>query len=131
MVLSDKFDCKTVLKHVDIWIFSDGPYQALLDFKTGIVGMMQDAEFRVSALAVQIKLSVGIPVKINTPLKQSPDLSGCTFYDFFNSLTITKPVTCDHSIVNVFVEIVDKKVGHRGYAALGKSGICFLKCRFA
>ena len=42
--------------------------QAGLNFSTGIVFMMQDAELRVTAFAVQVKLSVFFFIEVYTPL---------------------------------------------------------------
>ena len=43
-------------------------YQAGLDFSSGIILMMQDAELRVPAFTVQVKLSVFFFIEVYTPL---------------------------------------------------------------
>ena len=41
--------------------------EAFLDFETGIVGMVKDAEFAVAALAVQIEITVAVLIEIYAP----------------------------------------------------------------
>ena len=48
-----------------------------------------------------------------------------------NRSRIAEPVTCDHGVVDVLFEIIDKHVGHTGDTALRTAGVGFFEGRLA
>ncbi len=60
-----------IFKYRDGGAGADAAYKALLDLKAGIVGVMEDAELRVAALAVEVEASraVGVAVEVDPPVR--------------------------------------------------------------
>ena len=123
MVLGEDFHGKMVFKHVDIGVVLDGLDERYLDFVTGVVGMVQDAEFAVTALAVQVKLALLVAVKVHAPPQQCLDLVRRLGDDFLHGFGVVEPVARNHRVVDVLVKVVHFHVGHRGDAALGEVGV--------
>ena len=67
MVLGDDLDGEVMLVDVDAGIGTHGLDESALDLVAGVVGMVQDAELRVAALAVEVKCAVGAAVEIHAP----------------------------------------------------------------
>lgn len=55
MMLSDYFYSEMILIYIDIRVGFHRTYKTFLNLETGIVGMMQNTEFTVTAFAVQIE----------------------------------------------------------------------------
>ena len=127
MVLRYDLDSEVVFKNVDIGILPNLTDEALLNFEAGVVGMVENTEFRVSAFAVEIELAIFLAVEIHTPLKQLADLLRSSFDHFFHGFRVAEPVASYHSIVDVFVEIVHFEVGHRGHTTLSERSVSFIE----
>ena len=123
VVLRDDLHGKVVLQHIDERVIAYRGHQSALDLCTGIIGVVKDTELRVSALAVQIILSVGVLVEVHAPLHQFLYLFGCTAYHLLHGCRIANPVAGYHRVVDMLVEIIDQQVSHRCYAALGFGGV--------
>ncbi len=131
MVLGDDLDCEMIFVDVDVRISLDGLYEALLNLEAGIVGMMKNTEFAVSALAVEVVVAILILVEVHAPAYELAYLLGSAFHHLFHGLRVAEPVAGHHGVVDMFVEIVNLKIGHRGNAALGKRRIGLVESRFA
>ena len=90
---------------------------------TCVVGVVQDAEFAVTTLAMQVKLALLVLVKVHTPTYEFPDLCRGLGDDFFYGLGVAEPVACHHRVVNVLLKVVHLEVGHCGDTTLGEVGI--------
>ena len=59
---------EVVLEYVDVGIVAHGLDKAFLNFGSRVVLVVQDAEFGVSAFAVQVKVAVFVLVEVDAPL---------------------------------------------------------------
>ena len=124
------FDGKMVFEYINIRMRANGLDKTLLNLETGVVGMVQNTELAVAALTVQVKVAVLFFIEVHTPLYQLAYLLRSALHHFFYSGGVTKPVACHHGIVDMLVEIVDFKIGHRSHTALCKRGICLIESGF-
>ena len=131
VVLRDDLYGKMVLQHIDERIVLDGLHQSSLYLGAGIVGVMQDAKFRVSALTVQVESAVLGLVEVHAPVHQFHDLLRCISHHLLHGCGIAYPVAGYHRVVDMFVKIIHQQVGHRGYTALCFGGVGFIQCRLA
>ena len=74
MVLGDDFDGEMFLKDGDVGVLSDGLDEAVLDFGTGVVLVMEDAELGVTAFAVQVEFAFFVFIEVYTPFDELLDL---------------------------------------------------------
>ena len=74
MVLGDDLHGKVVLLDIDVRTSAYGCHQAPLDLSSGIVGMVQDTELRVSSLAVQVEVALLVLIEVHPPVHQFLDL---------------------------------------------------------
>ena len=56
MMLSNDFHSEMILLHFDVRIALYGCDKSALNLSTGVISMMKYAEFRVSSLAMEVKL---------------------------------------------------------------------------
>ena len=131
MVLGDYLDGKVVFIHVDVGVILNRLHQRLLNFVAGVVGMVQNAELRVPALAVQVVGAVGLLVKLNAPLHQLLDLAWSLCHHLAHGSGVAEPVASHHGVVYVLVEVVDEHVGHRSHTALRQVGVGLIERCFA
>ena len=110
MVLCDNFDGEMMFEYIDIRVFAHLANKALLYFVTGVVGMVEDAEFAVPPFAVKVEIPIVVTVEINSPANQFADLFG-RFGDYFsNGFRVAKLVAGNHSVFEMFVEVVDFEI---------------------
>ena len=83
-----------------------------------IVLVVQDAEFRVPALAVQVKTAVFLLVEVDAPMDKLLDLGGGVAHHFLHGGAVADPVARYHGVLDVLLEVVHGQVGHRGDASL-------------
>jgi len=130
VVLGDDFHGKMVGKHGDVGMCLHRFDERCLYLRTRIVLVVQDAEFAVSALLVQIKGSVGLLVKVHSPFDEFLNLGRGATHNLFHRRTVVDVVTGNEGILNVFLEIIYRQVGHRGDASLCKIGISLFQSGF-
>ena len=118
MMLCKDFNGKLVFNHRDIGMPLYGFNQAVLDFRSRIVFVMKDAELRVSPFAVQVKFAFLILVEVYAPLDQFFNLRGSFAHYLLHCGTVTDPVSGNHRVFNVFVEIVYQQVGDGRHSPL-------------
>ena len=111
MVLGDNFYSKVVFLDVDIGIVAYSLHQSALYLCTSIVLVVQYAELRVSALAMQVKLTLVCLVKVHTPVHQFTYLFWGHFYYLFYSLWIADVIASNHCIFNMFLEVIQFEIG--------------------
>ena len=69
MMLGDDLHGKMVLFDIYVRIVAHRLHQSSLYLRTGIVGMVENTEFRVASLAVQVKVPVFL-VEIDSPVDE-------------------------------------------------------------
>ena len=98
----------------------DGLDEAGLYLCARVVLVVQDAEFRVTALAVQVEGAVLLLVEVDAPLDEFLDLSGGVAHHFLHGGAVADPVARYHGVFDVLLEVVHRQVGHRSDATLGE-----------
>ena len=111
-MLRDNLYRKMVLLDINIGIAAYSLHQAALNLRTRIVSMVQDAEFRVSAFTMQVKLALLIAVEVNSPLCQLPDLFRSHAYYLFYGLAVTDIVTGNNGVCYMLVKGVKFQICH-------------------
>ena len=127
MVLCDDFHGKVVLLHLNVGTVAHCLHKSSLYFRSRIVGVVQNSEFRVPAFAVQVELSVLLLVEVHAPVHELLDLLGCVFHHLVHGCRVADIVAGYHGVLNVFLEVVHLQVGHRSHAALGKRSVGFVE----
>ena len=127
MMLRDDFYSEMILFDFDIRVFTYSLHQSALNLCTGIVGMVQNSEFRMSPFTVQIKFSSLLFIEVYTPVDKFLYLRRSVLHHLFHSLAITDEVTGNHRVLNMFVEVIYFEIRYRSYTALCKRSICFIK----
>ena len=95
-----------------------GLHQSALNLCTRIVSVVQDAELRVTTLAVQVEVAILLAVEVDTPLHQLLNLFGSHTHHLLDSLAVADVVAGNHRVLDVLVEIVDSQIGHTGNTTL-------------
>ena len=131
VVLGDDFDGEVMVEDVYVRMALDGSDEAGLYFRSRVVLVVQYAEFRVSAFAVQVKFARFVFVEFHSPADELLDLRGRAAHDHLHGRTVVDPVACHHRVVDMFLEIVHLEVGHRGDASLRKVSVGFFQLRLA
>ena len=107
MVLGDDFNREVVFEDVDVGVLLQGLDEALLDFRSRVVSVVKDSEFRVAALAVEVELTVRVLVDINALVNSFLNLRRCILHDFLHGRTVAEPVAGNHRVLDVLVEVVN------------------------
>ncbi len=131
MMLRDDLKGEMILIDVNLGIGFHGFHQAGLYLRAGVVGMMQDAEFRVSAFAMKVECAVVFLVEIHSPSYQLFNLRRGIPDNFFHCLLLGKPIARHHCVVDMLFKIIQLKVGDTCHAALCKIRVSLLKGGFA
>ena len=123
VVLCDNLHCEMVLLNLDVGVVAHGFHQPSLYLCTCVVGVVKDAELRVSTLTVEVKLAVVLAVKVNAPVDKLFYLLRSVTHNHLNSGRVADVVAGNHRVLDVLLEIVYLKVGDACYAALRKLGV--------
>ncbi len=130
-MLGDDLDGKMMFEDVDVGVRPDSLDERFLDLESGVVGMVEDAELRVAAFAVEVEAAVFLLVEVNAPVDKLTYLSGSLGDNLSDSLRIAEPVAGYHCVVDVFLEIVYFEVGDRSHSALGEGRVGFIESGLA
>ena len=76
VVLGDDFDGEVMLEDVDVGVVAHSLHEPALNLEAGVVGMVEDAELGVAALAVEVKAAVLVAVELHAPAEQVADAVG-------------------------------------------------------
>ena len=117
-MLREDLDGEMILENGDVRMILDGLNQTILNLGAGVVLMMKDAEFGVSAFTMQIVIAVGIFIEMDAPADQFLDLRRRIANHLFNSGAVTQVVARNHGVLNVFVKVIHLEIGHRSNATL-------------
>jgi len=125
MVLRDDFNRKVMFQHFDVGMLANGRHEAALNLRARVVGVVQDAEFAVSALAMQVERAVFLPVEVDAPLHEVANAVRCLGDYLVHGGWVVDVVACHHRVVDVLLEIVQRQVGHTGNSplCLGRVGL--------
>ena len=89
--------------------------------------VVEDTEFRMASFAVEIKASVLIAVKFDSPTDKLTDLIGRSGDHLAHSLRIGEPVAGNHRVPYMLVEVIHFKVSHRSHSALCERRVGFIE----
>ena len=126
-MLRDNLHGEMMLENVDIGICLHFLHERELDLRAGVVGMVENPEFGVSAFAVKIERAVFFPVEIHAPAEELIDLRGRVPDHFLHSPAVGEPVAGHHGVVDMFVEIIYLEIGDTRHAPLGEISVGFIK----
>ena len=131
MVLRKNLDGEMLFENSDVGVLFDSPYQTVLNFRTRVILVVQDAKFGMSAFPVKVEFPFFVFIEIDPPADEFFDLRRSFFYDFLDCGAVAEPVAGDHRVFDMFLKVVYQRVGYRGYATLCEIGICLLQFCFA
>ena len=112
-----------VKNDVDVGMVLHCLHEPTLNFCSRVVGMVEDAELRMTAFAVEVELTIALLVEIDSPVDQFGDLLRCHTHHLFYGSAVGNVVARYHRVFDVLVEIVNFQVGHTGNTALRKGGV--------
>ena len=119
MVLRYNIDSKLMLFQFNIGVIAHRLQQSTLYLGTGIILMVQNAEFRMASLSVQVKTVTGnTPVEINTILYQLAYAVGGLADGHLHHLAVADTVARHQRVLDMFIKTV-AVVHHCGYTPLG------------
>ena len=126
MVLGDDVDGELSLLYLNIGVTACRFEQAAFDFLAGVVLVVENAEFGVAALAVQVETEFGVrglwagvgdTVEVDAVLHQLAYAVGCFADGHLYHLAVADAVAGNESVLDVLVERVTV-VHHGSYSAL-------------
>ena len=97
----------------------DGFDKSALNLETRIVGMVEDAKFRVTSFAVQVELAILLAVEVDAPLHQAADAFGPARHHLLYGAAVADVVAGNEGVGDMLLEVVHFEVGNRCHAALG------------
>ena len=112
VVLRDYLHGEVVLLNVDVGAGAHRSHKAALYLGTRIVGVVQDAELGVSALAMQVELAVLLAVEVDAPLHELGNLLRRIAHHLLYGTAVADEVARYHRVFYMLVEIVDCKISH-------------------
>ena len=130
MMLCYDFDRKMILKNFNFRMIFQSSDQTILNFSSGIVLMMQNAEFGMSSFFMKIKFSILVFIKTYSPIDQLLNLTGSFSHHFLDRSPIADPISRNHRIFNVLLKIIDQRIGYRSNSSLCVKRIRFFKTCF-
>ena len=126
-MLGDYLHGEVVFLYLYVGAVAHGLHQPALYLGPGVVGVVQYAELRVAALAVQVVVAVGLLVEVYAPADQFLYLRRRVSHHLLYGAAVADVVAGYHRVLYVLIEVVDFQVGHRGHAALGERGVGLLE----
>ena len=123
MVLGDDLHSEVVLLDDDIGIASYSLHQSTLYLSACVIGMVENTELGVSALAVKVEGAIFFLVEVHAPIDEFLYLFGSLAHHLLYRLTVGDVVAGNHRVLDMLVEIVEFKVSDTGHAALCKRGV--------
>ena len=127
VVLGNDFYREEICEYGDIGMLF---YGFVLYFRACIVFVVQDAELRMSAFFMQVEFPVVFFVKVYPPFDEFIDLLRSVAHHLFHSFAVAYPVSGNHGVFNVLIEIIYRQVGDGSDSALCKISICLLQTGF-
>ena len=112
VVLRDYLHGEVVLLNVDVGACTHSRHQSALNLGARVVGMVQDAELGVSALAMQVELAVLLAVEVDAPLHELGNLLRRIAHHLLYGTAVADEVARYHRVFYMLVEIVDCKISH-------------------
>ena len=118
VVLSDNLHGEMIFLDGDIRTMAHCLHQSALYLGSSVILMVEDAELRVTALTMEVKLTVLIPVEVDTPFHEFTYLLRRIPHHLLHSLGIRDIVAGNHRVLDVLVEIIELQVCHRSHSTL-------------
>ena len=101
--------------------------KTVLNLSSGIIFVMKNAEFRMPSFAVQVEFSLFVFIEFHSPVDKCFDLCRSLPYNFFYGSTVTYPVTGNHCVFNMLIEIVYQEIRNGGHSPLCKISVCLFQ----
>ena len=118
MVLRQQVDGEVAFENRDVRMLPHRLHERPFDLGSREVLVVEDAVFRVAALAVEFETPVGGLVEARAPGDQVPDQLRSPSHDQFHGLFVALARSADQRVADVFFERVGG-VCHRADTALG------------
>ena len=118
MVLRDDLHGEMVLQHRDTLVAAHGTDESLLDLVARVIGVMQDAELAVAALAVQVELAILVLVEVHAPFHQVSNALGRVPHHLLHGCGVADEVAGHHRVLDMLLEVIYFQVRDRGHATL-------------
>ena len=131
VVLCENLDSEMIVKDIDVLMSLYCLDKRLLNLVTSVVGMVKDAELAMSALTVQVKVALLVFIEVYAPVYESINLLGSLSHHLLHGLGVAEPVTCNHSVVDVLLKIVNFEVCDTCHTTLSKVGVSLVERAFA
>ena len=131
MMLCDDFHRKMIFEHCDVGMVAHSFNQPTLYLKAGVICMVQDAEFRMSAFTMKVEVAIVLLIKINAPFYETLDAFRSTFHHLLHSPTVRNVVAGNHGVLDMLLKIINFKIRDRSYATLSLGRIGLLNGGFA
>ena len=97
MVLGDDFHGKVVFQNRDVRMAAYGP-SVRADFKTRVVGVVQDAESESSAFTVQVEIPPSFLSVLTPHFTRSRMPCGAFFHYLFHGCRVADETPCNHGV---------------------------------
>ena len=118
VVLGDNLHGEMVLLDGDVGTVAHCLHQSALYLGSCIILVMQDTKLRVTAFAMEVELTVLLPVEVHTPLHQFTYLPWRILHHQLHCFGVADIVAGYHRVLDVLVEIVELQVCHRSHSTL-------------
>ncbi len=116
-----------ILLDINIGMVTHSLHESTLYLCSCVIGMVKNAEFRVTALTVQVKSSVFFLVEVHTPVHKFHNLLRSITHHLLHCLAIGDIVTCDNRVGNMLIKSVEFHIRHTCHTALCKRCVCLIK----
>ena len=131
VVLRDNLHREVMLLHLNVRTCPDRLHQPALNLGARVVGVVQNAELRVAALAVQVERAVLLAVEVHAPFNQFPNLLRRHAHHLLHCRAVRDVVAGNHRVLDVLVEVVHLQVRHTRHAALRERRVRLVQRRLA
>ena len=112
VMLSDNLHGEVMLLYLNIGIGAHSSDKSALNLCTCVISMMEDAEFRVTALTMKVESAIFLLVEIDTPLHQFLNLRWSHTHYLFNGSAVGNEVAGNHGVFDMFFEVINHKVSN-------------------
>jgi len=131
VMLRDYLDCEMVFKDIDIRMLPHSLHESTLYLGSSVVCMMKNTELRVTSFTVKVEAAILFAVEVDTPLQELANSSGSVTHHLLYGCRVANPVACHHSVVNMFLKVINEQVGNTCYTTLRLGGIRLIESGFA
>src|ERR1044072_8964403 len=114
MVLGDEVYNETMLNDLNIFLLLHITEQGPFHFSSGYILMMQYSEFAVPAFPSQLVVAIFFLIELRSPFDKLLNTIHTFFHYNLHHFFITKTITGDECIINMFFKTIIFHVEHSG-----------------